>query len=567
MGISILVYLAVGWYAGRKVKHLDDYYVAGRNAPTILIIGTLVASFLSTNTFIGEVGMSYRGHAPLIIIMTAVNCTGYIIGALFFGRYVRRSRALTMPAFFGKRFTSTRLQRLAGLTIVFGLTCYLLAVTWGVSLIISQVTDLSYPVAIGITWFGYTVFTMYSGSRGIILTDTIMFMLFSIVAMLALYFIVDAAGGWHASIAQLAVFDEKPGIISWHGVVGEGSNWRTPIEAVTWALILGVAWGVVVAVSPWQTSRYLMARNEHVVIRSACGAAVAMFVLYLFTSLGAAAINLSNASIKPADSAMIWAATNLMPPIAGAILLSGILSAGLSSASTFLSLIGFSAANDIFGHNDDPARQLRVTRLTIVGVGLLVLLLALTVSPNIFWITYFAGPVFASSWGVVAFMSIWSTRITEKAAFWGMISGFAGNVGTNLVALMFDLSLPVYLDPILVGALISLVTILMLTRTGDVTEEQQNYRDSLHITPASETTPQELAITLRWPKIMIAAGILMIFVIAHFYSIPYQSALNSQASLSATLMTGALPFAIFYGLVMITIGVAVRSGIRKFYGS
>ena len=29
MIISILVYLAVGWYAGRKVKNLDDYYVAG----------------------------------------------------------------------------------------------------------------------------------------------------------------------------------------------------------------------------------------------------------------------------------------------------------------------------------------------------------------------------------------------------------------------------------------------------------------------------------------------------------------------------------------------------------
>ena len=38
---------------------------------------------------------------------------------------------------------------------------------------------------------------------------------------------------------------------------------------LTYALILGLAWGIVVAVSPWQASRYLMARNEHTVIRSA----------------------------------------------------------------------------------------------------------------------------------------------------------------------------------------------------------------------------------------------------------------------------------------------------------
>ena len=44
--------------------------------------------------------MSYQGHAPLVIIMTCFNCLGYIVGAVFFGRYLRRSRALTVPDFF-----------------------------------------------------------------------------------------------------------------------------------------------------------------------------------------------------------------------------------------------------------------------------------------------------------------------------------------------------------------------------------------------------------------------------------------------------------------------------------
>ena len=54
--ISILVYVAVGNYAGRRVKNLEDYFVVGRQAPTLLIVGTLVASFLSTNTFLGDAG-------------------------------------------------------------------------------------------------------------------------------------------------------------------------------------------------------------------------------------------------------------------------------------------------------------------------------------------------------------------------------------------------------------------------------------------------------------------------------------------------------------------------------
>ena len=94
--ISLGCYLAIGWYAGKRVKHLEDFFVAGRNAPTVLILGTLVASFMSTNAFMGEAGMSYQGHAPLVIIMTCFNCLGYIVGAVFFGRPRAKRGALSL---------------------------------------------------------------------------------------------------------------------------------------------------------------------------------------------------------------------------------------------------------------------------------------------------------------------------------------------------------------------------------------------------------------------------------------------------------------------------------------
>lgn len=531
--VSIVIYLGVGWYAGRKVKHLDDYYIAGRNAPTLLIIGTLVASFLSTNAFIGEAGMSYSGHGPLIVIMTTLNATGYIVGALFFGRYLRRSRALTVPEFFYARYQSHRLQAFAGLTIVFGLSCYLLAVTWGVSLIISQVTGLSGAKTIFIAWFGYTLFTLYSGSRGVILTDTLMFLLFTAVALLALFFVIDASGGWRASVEQLAVFEAKPDLISWHGVVGPDYSWKTPSEALAWALILGFAWGMVVAVSPWQSSRYLMARSEHVVIRSACGAALAMFVLYLVITFGATSVNLSKADIEPVDSVMIWAAMNLMPTLAGVLLVTGIMAAGLSSASTFLSLIGFSVSNDLLRHSSDPDQLLKTTRRTMVTVGLLVLIFAQILPSNIFWITYFAGPMFASAWGPVAFMSIWSARITEAGAFWGMVAGFASNLATNALSLIGGVEFPVYLDPILVGAAVSLLTIITVSRGGEVSEQEHDYRQELHKVPGSELEPSELGRTLAWTRALMVAGLIVMIILTLFYARPYLSATAQRTTIAA----------------------------------
>ena len=58
--VSILVYIVVGIWAGRSVKDVNDYYVSGRNAPTILIAGTLFASMLSVNGFMGDQGNTAR---------------------------------------------------------------------------------------------------------------------------------------------------------------------------------------------------------------------------------------------------------------------------------------------------------------------------------------------------------------------------------------------------------------------------------------------------------------------------------------------------------------------------
>ena len=537
---SLACYLAIGWYAGRRVKHLEDFFVAGRNAPTVLILGTLVASFMSTNAFIGEAGMSYQGHAPLVLIMTCFNCLGYIIGAVFFGRYLRRSKALTVPAFFRARFASRRIQMFAGISIVAGLSAYLLAVTWGMALIITEVTAFSEVAAILMVWASYTLFTLYSGSRGVILTDTVMFLLFSGIIVVTCFFIVDAAGGWFTAIESLATYQEKPGIIAWHGRIGPDVYWQTQWEALIWASILGVAWGIVVAVSPWQTSRYLMARSEHVVIRSACGALIAMLLLYLVTNFAAATVNLINPDITPADSTMIWVATNVLPTALGAILICGVLAAGLSSASTFLSLVGFSVSHDILGDGTDEGATaigenrppLRAARIAMLAVGFSVIGLALTLPRNIYWLTHFAGPLFASSWGVVAFMSIWSKRITESGAFWGMVTGFGVNVGMNALSVTDLVEWPVVADPILVGVVSSYAAVRVASKRGDHSIAASAYRDALHHMPAQERDPLAIRQTLVWPKVMVAMGVLIAVAMTLFYALPYGQAIAAAEQMA-----------------------------------
>ena len=566
--VSLIVYIAVGNYAGRRVKKLDDYFVAGRRAPTLLIVGTLVASVLSTNIFLGETGFVYEGQAGPYLLWPPIGAMGYIFGALLFGRYLRRSRALTVADYFGKRFNSQRVQTAAGLTIIFGLGGYLLAVTQGAAILLTQITDFTFTKGLIISWVSYTAFTMYSGSRGVILTDTLMFLLFTSVAMLALIFLVQDAGGWSESVRQLTQVPEKPDLMAWHGIVGGDTPFSSVLHFALWNITLAVAWGLVYAVSPWQSSRYLIARDEHVVMRAACIAAIFLILMELTLYAAGAVINLSDAGIEPSELAIIHAAMNLLPETLGALLLAGIMAAGLSSASTFLSLVGFSVSNDLFSHKAvDEKKMLRLSRLIMLVVGVVALAVAFVSPVDIFWLTYFVGTLFASSWGAVALMSVWSKRITADAAFWGIISGFLFNAVPKALEYLEWVELPFWLDPILLGGFVSLAVVLVVARYGTVSREEHVYRMQMHRTPEQEVNPAKMRLTRYAPLVLGVYSVTMCIILINIYIKPFQEATGTLAAAGGIdWLSGESLLVLAHPVVVLPTAWIAWRMIRKSYG-
>jgi sodium/pantothenate symporter len=341
---------------------------------------------------------------------------------------------------------------------------------------------------------------------------------------------------------------------------GPDAIWKTPAETLTYALILGVAWGIVVAVSPWQASRYLMARDEHTVIRSATITAGVVMVLYLVLLFGAASVNLLKPDIEPAQEVMIWSAFHILPALAGVLMVSGILAAGLSSASTFLSLVGFSASNDILAQrSDDDATRLQASRKAMLGISLAALALAsLIPEGRLFWITYFAGTLFASCWGPVAFMSVWSGRITEAGAFWGIIAGLLGNLGTNSLAVLGLVDLPVIFDPILVGFVLSYIVIEWVSRHGQVSERERRRRERLHQLPAEEVDAARLRRTLFWADALMIFGVTVAALLIAFYALPFRRVAGGAAA-------GEFALAIGVGFFLVVTGALARWGTLRSY--
>ena len=97
VSIALILFIIIGIIAGKGVKNTNDYYVAGRRAPVILIVGSLIASFLSTGAFMGDTGEVYGGFFMGIVIVGILQASGYVYGANLFGKYIRRAEVNTVP--------------------------------------------------------------------------------------------------------------------------------------------------------------------------------------------------------------------------------------------------------------------------------------------------------------------------------------------------------------------------------------------------------------------------------------------------------------------------------------
>ncbi len=523
--IAVIVFIAIGIFAGRKVENINDYYVAGRKAPVILIVGSLIASFLSTGAFLGDTGEVYSGFFMGIVIVGVLQASGYVYGANLFGKYIRRTKVNTVPEYFAYRFSSNRLRKLAAITLMVAVAAYLLSAIQGVSTLMVTLTGFDYKICVLIAWLSFTIFTVYSGSMGVLLTDTVMFLVFLVAALVGVPFVVNAAGGWNEAITALAQSVTRPNIIAWTNNLDY--MYPSGILNLVWAIVYGIVWAVVVMVSPWQTSRYLMAKNEHTVVRSSVWASIGVVCVTTALYFTAAFVYKINPNLTDASTSIIWAAMNCMPVIVGVVMLTGILSAGISSASTFLSLIGSSLTNDVLKKDENSVKgELKKSRIGMAVVSLLVLVIAYFNPPQIFWIMYFGGTVIASSWGIVALTSVWYKKLSERGAFLGMLFGFIGCAVPKAVAALGNISLPIYLDPFFIGLICSVIGIVFGSVTSKASQDNMEKYHLLHVRPANEIDEKEDKKTKSLTYVYLAFGVLLGLFFVFFYALPYMRAMQ-----------------------------------------
>lgn len=517
MSISMVVYIIIGFIVSRKVKSAEDFYVAGRQAPVLLIAGSMIASYTSTGMFMGDAAQCYDGVFAPMLILSGMQCAGYILGSVFFGKYLRRSEVLTIPEFFGKRFCSEPVKVLASVISIITMSVYLLSIMQGIATLMNAVTGVNYKICIVIALGVFTIISVASGSKGVLITDTLMASVFTTAVVFSVLAISHSAGGWYDAIGALVSDPSTADVLSWHGKLGV--LYDTGIENIVWGFVYGIVWLSVCMVGPWQSSRYLMAKNEHTVVRAAVVSAVCLIMLEFLVGIAAVMVNVANPNMQDSSQVMLWAAMNMMPELLGVILLTGVLSAGISSATTFLSLIGSSVANDIM--DSKSGKSIFAGRITMIVVSILVLLVAVFNPPSIFWIMFLGGAIVASAWMPIAVACVFSKRLTKTGVFCGMLAGFLACFLLKLYSSLTGVTLPVYLDPSIVGMGCNILAMCVGTMLTKVTEEEKAARLNLFVIPETEKNIEEIRKTMKYTKWSIGFGGIVVLLLMVLWVVPF----------------------------------------------
>ncbi|NLD47879.1 MAG: sodium:solute symporter family protein, partial [Clostridiaceae bacterium] len=281
----------------------------------------------------------------------------------------------------------------------------------------------------------------------------------------------------------------------------------------------------------WQASRYLLARDEQVVVRSGITASIIILLMMAFLHIAVTTINLINPAIVPSEMCYIWMALNKLPIWLGVVVCGGIMSAALSSCATFASLIGFSISNDILPYfvksmrDQDEKKNIRNSRITMLIVGIVTLVITYFQPPAVMWIAYFAATLFAVSWLYMSFGSIWLKKVNERGAFYSMLFGAVSFVVCQIMVTFFGFSFPTLLRPEIIGFLFSIIGYAIFNPTSSQSKEEIEFRNSI-FEKTEKFTITEIKRTLNYTKILIASGVLLILIMVIWYYYPYSVAMQ-----------------------------------------
>ena len=181
LAATVLLYAGIGFMS--RTNDAAEYYVAGRRVPAMYNGMATGADWMSAASFIGMAGTLYlTGYSGLAFIMGWTG--GYCLVALFLAPYLRKFGQFTIPDFLGARYDGN-LPRFLG--VVAAILCsfvYVVAQIYGVGLITTRLTGVSFELGIFLGLGGILVCSFLGGMKAVTWTQVAQYIILIIAYLI-----------------------------------------------------------------------------------------------------------------------------------------------------------------------------------------------------------------------------------------------------------------------------------------------------------------------------------------------------------------------------------------------
>ncbi len=181
LAATVFLYAGIGFMS--RTNDAAEYYVAGRRVPAVYNGMATGADWMSAASFIGMAGTLYlTGYSGLAFIMGWTG--GYCLVALFLAPYLRKFGQFTIPDFLGARYDGN-IPRFIGIfaAILCSFT-YVVAQIYGVGLITTRLTGVSFELGIFLGLGGILVCSFLGGMRAVTWTQVAQYIILIIAYMI-----------------------------------------------------------------------------------------------------------------------------------------------------------------------------------------------------------------------------------------------------------------------------------------------------------------------------------------------------------------------------------------------
>lgn len=431
--LIIVAYLAtlvgIGVFVSRRQKTTDSYFVAGRTVPGWAAGLSLLATIITSLTFIAFPGAAYSGNwnllVPNLLFIAVIWSIGPVIVPFF-----RHAVSMSVYEYFGKRFgPGVRMYSsfafAAGHFAKMGFVFYLLA------LAVAGFTG--WPVIPLIVGLGViTVFyTFIGGLRAVIWTDVVQgFLLFAGIAV-TLAILLFGPHAHPAALFHLIAANHKTSFGSYRFDLAQPTFWTMALYGFFYYLQKYTADQTVV-------QRYLAARSDRSALHGIqMGATLCLPVWTSFMLIGSLlwafyrlAGEASPAAVTRPDQVFPYFMVTQMPVGVAGLFLAALFGAAMSMLASDLNCLGLILVEDFYSHffpSHTDAQRLRFGKLAVVLCGALSIAVSLCVTAtngSALALYYAAASIVAGGLAGLFLLAFLSRRAGRSAA----LAGIAANL-------------------------------------------------------------------------------------------------------------------------------------------